>query len=328
MGLFLRGTITNTWTAFFEVDPFEMGKRRVSAADNPSKDREDSWKETFTTLVDLIQDQQRQLETLVKERKFLEKRIQLQHDRWAFDVKLLKDHISQVQRDLKFKDMLRFVDAAKANLIISMTQKQAIKNKRKFEEVDDERFDLKLLFDEVSQLLADPKRVTRSSSKDVDVPALKAERNFAWKQYHETDNKLQELQELLKRTKVEAEAANDKVEKLTADLEQSQSLIMEKNRTISALKDDIVLLESNSRKKTEEISRLTKELELLRSDSSRSITPVLRRCMVESKNREGGSNHSSGLAITDKTVRSSKRKAIETKPRLFTHKFKVPKLKT
>ncbi|KAF5805875.1 hypothetical protein HanXRQr2_Chr05g0214561 [Helianthus annuus] len=287
-----------------------MGKRRVSVSDNPSKDREESWKKIFKGLVDMIEDQQRQLESLVKERKSLEKRFQSQHDRWVFDVKLLEDHISQMTRDSKIKDMVRFVENAKANLIISMKQKEATMNKLKFEEVDDERADLKLLFDEVSRFLTEPKRVTRSSGKDVVESSLKAERDFAWNQYMKTDNKLQEL---IKRTKSEVEGANEKLQKLIYDLEQSESLNMEKDREISSLKDDMVVLELDSRKKSEEISRLTKELELLRGDSDRSITPVLRRCMAADSSKN---SRSSDMAIVKKGGRSSKRKSTESKPML------------
>ncbi|KAI3783599.1 hypothetical protein L1987_42683 [Smallanthus sonchifolius] len=295
-----------------------MGKRKASVSNNSSKDREDSWKKIFKGLVDMIEDQQRQLESLAKERKSLEKRFRSQHDSWVFDVKLLEDHISQMTRDSRIKDMGRFVDNAKANLIISMKQKEAVMNKLKFEEVDDERADLKLLFDELSRFLAEPKRVTRSNGKEVGESSLKAERDFAWNQFKKTDNKLQEV---IKRTKFEVEGANEKLQKLIADLEKSESLNMEKDKKISSLQDDIVVLEHDSRKKSEEISRLAKESELSRGDSDRSVTPVLRRCMAESSKN----SHSSVMAIIEKGGRISKRKAIESEPRLFTSKFKVPR---
>ncbi|KAI3507128.1 hypothetical protein L1887_21922 [Cichorium endivia] len=269
-----------------------------SSADNPSKDREGSWKKILKGYVDLVQD-------LLIERKSLEKRIRSQHN-----------HISKMMRSSKEKDMFRVVDKAKANLIISMEQKKAIMHKLKFEEVEDERADLKLLFEELAQCLSEPKHVTRSNSKNFDESALKAERDFAWNQFKKTDAKLQEH-------KSEVEAANNKIQKLISELEQSQSLNMEKSKTISALQDDMAVLESDSRKQSEEISRLTKELELLRGDSNNHvITPILRRCNVES------SSHSSDMAIIKKgDRRSSKRKGSETEPRLFTSRFKVPKLK-
>ncbi|KAD6796668.1 hypothetical protein R6Q59_019579 [Mikania micrantha] len=299
-----------------------MGKRRVFVAVNPTKDREDSWKKIFKGLVDMIEDQQRQLESLVKERRSLEKRFQSQKDRWVFDIKFLQDHISLMARNSKIKDISRFVEDAKANLIISMKKKEAIMNSLKFEEANDERTDLKFLFEEVSKFLCEPKQcVTRSNTKDDEKSALKAERDFAWNQFKKTNI---QLQELIKKTRLEVEAANEKVQKLIVDLEQSQSLNMDKNRRISALQDKIAVLDYDSRKKSEEISRLTKELEVLSGCSNGSITPVLRRCMVKSSKQ----SHSSDMDIVEKEVRCSKRKAIEIEPRLFTSKFKVPKLKT
>ncbi|XP_071711947.1 uncharacterized protein [Rutidosis leptorrhynchoides] len=290
-----------------------MGKRKSSLADdNTAKNREYSWQMIFKTLANLVQDQQRKIESFVSERKTLEKRMQSMHDRWALYVKQLEDHIDQMTRDSKIKDMIYYVKAAKANLIISMEQKKAVMHKLKFEGVDDERVDLKHLFDELSRSYsADP--------KDIQDPALKAERDFAWNQFKKTDN---ELQELRKRTKSEVEAANSKVNKLIHDLEESQLSNLDKNKTISSLQDNITVLESDSRRKSEEISRLTKELELLKSGSNRSITPALRRCMNAS------TSHSSDTDSSEKGVRSSKRKANETEPpRLFTSNFKVPKLK-
>ncbi|GJY38931.1 hypothetical protein Tco_0425295 [Tanacetum coccineum] len=295
-----------------------MGKRRVSSGDN-GKDREDSWKNIFKSLFDMIQKQQRQIESFVKERKSLEKRIKFQHERWAFDVKLLQDHISQMKRDMKVKDMIRFVDTAKANMIISMKQKEAKINKRKFVDVDDERADLKILFEEVTKALAEPKqRVTRSNRKESLDSALKAERDFAWNQFEKKDN---ELQEVVRKNKKEVGAANDKVVILMSALEKSEFSNIEKDKTISTLQEDLSVLESESRKKSEEISRLNKELEFLRGGGSRSITPVLQRCMVTSSKN----NHSSDITIT-KQERGSKRKAADTTI-LFNSTLKVPKLK-
>lgn len=69
-----------------------MGMNRRSKA---SSDRE-NWQKIFNGLVEMLQTQQRQLETLAKERKLLEDRIRMQHERWVSDVRLLEDQISQV----------------------------------------------------------------------------------------------------------------------------------------------------------------------------------------------------------------------------------------
>nr|XP_043617672.1 protein CROWDED NUCLEI 3 [Erigeron canadensis] len=319
----------------------KMGKKKVSASESEDsfKEKEDSWNKIFKTLVNLAHNQQHEIEWYEKERKALEKRIQTQHERWCFDVKYLQDYVSQLKRDVKIKDMLRNAEAAKGKLLVSMKLKEAAVRKRRFEDADDERADLKLLLHKLSQSSAAPSRVTRSSDRDSlesarkaerDLrealkaerklhEALKAERDFAWNQFNTTDKKLQEV---IKNRKSEVETANNRVQQLIYELKQSQSSTTEKDRRISALESEVDVLESESRKKSEEIFRLTKELELSRGESRRSITPVLRRCTVEVNKC-----HSSGMAITEKGVGSSKRKASATTPLLFTSKFKVPKLK-
>ncbi|CAI9116934.1 OLC1v1018230C2 [Oldenlandia corymbosa var. corymbosa] len=67
-----------------------------SKGDIASSDRA-KWNKIFNSLVHLLQKQQIQLQCLVKERKFLEDRIKLQHERWVFDVNLLQDQISEVK---------------------------------------------------------------------------------------------------------------------------------------------------------------------------------------------------------------------------------------
>nr|GEW63629.1 hypothetical protein [Tanacetum cinerariifolium] len=186
-------------------------------------------------------------------------------------------------------------------------------------DVDDERADLKILFEEVTKALAEPKPVTRSDRKDSLDSALKAERDFAWNQFEKKDN---ELQEVVRKNKKEVGAANDKVVNLMSALEKSEFSNIEKDKTISTLREDLSVLESDSRRKSEEISRLTKELEFLRGGGNRSITPVLQRCMVTSSKN----SHSSDITITKQERRGSKRKAADTTI-LFNSTLKVPKLK-
>ena len=59
-----------------------------------TSDRE-KWDKVFGGLVKLLKSQQEQLETLLKERHFLEDRIKTQHERWVSDIRLYEDHISQ-----------------------------------------------------------------------------------------------------------------------------------------------------------------------------------------------------------------------------------------
>lgn len=47
-------------------------------------------------MVHMLQTQQKQLETLIEERKLLEDRIRMQHDRWSSDTRLYEDLVCQV----------------------------------------------------------------------------------------------------------------------------------------------------------------------------------------------------------------------------------------
>lgn len=69
-----------------------MGKSDTSQASIERR----NWGKIFNGLTQMLQTQQNQLETLVNERKLLEDRIKMQHERWIADIRLYEDHISQV----------------------------------------------------------------------------------------------------------------------------------------------------------------------------------------------------------------------------------------
>lgn len=60
-----------------------------------SSDRQ-KWDKIFNGLVRMLKTQQTQLVTLVNDRKILEDRIKMQHERWASDISLYEDHICEV----------------------------------------------------------------------------------------------------------------------------------------------------------------------------------------------------------------------------------------
>lgn len=69
-----------------------MGKSDGSQASNERR----NWGKIFNGLTQMLRTQQSQLETLVNERKLLEDRVKMQHERWVADIRLYEDHISQV----------------------------------------------------------------------------------------------------------------------------------------------------------------------------------------------------------------------------------------
>lgn len=60
-----------------------------------SADRQ-KWDKIFNGLVRMLKTQQTQLVTLVNDRKILEDRIKMQHERWVSDIRLCEDHIFKV----------------------------------------------------------------------------------------------------------------------------------------------------------------------------------------------------------------------------------------
>ncbi|KAK2971449.1 hypothetical protein RJ640_020855 [Escallonia rubra] len=224
----------------------------------------------------------------------------------------------------------------------------------------------KALDSELKRLNHDSEKLKLMNNDDVS--ALLSERNFLWNQYRKMERDLtdqlnskqaegeqanekmqnlltsieqlqtsnSDLTDLLRSKYAEGERASEKIQKLLTNMEQLQALNSEKDGTIVTLKANMAKLESDSLKKGDEISRLSKELESLRKSRSDSVTPVLRRCTAESGSSQlGGKNivvkkdpYSS--QVLEKGCRSSKRKAVSISepPKLFSSRFKVPKLKS
>ncbi|XP_052203500.1 uncharacterized protein LOC127808864 [Diospyros lotus] len=298
-----------------------------------SSDRQ-KWKKIFNALVHMLQTQQTQLESLAKERKLLEDRIKLQHERWISDVNLCKDHVSQMKRDLTVEVMTRNFEGAKSDLVVGLKRREAFIYKVKLDDAVSELEDFRLWFDYLSHKCSENKNKENSS----EMLALLSERNFVWNQYKERET---DLTNRLKSKSAEVEQANSKVQILLSSMEQLRSSNSEKDDMILKLKANMAEIEASSAKKNEEISRLARELESLRKARSDSVTPVLRHCSAGSrlgdKNRGTDSSNIIPKKGThpsrfEKGSRSSKRKAddgilLPEAPRLFTSSFKVPKLK-
>lgn len=74
-----------------------MGKTRASPSTSSSSDDDRrQWERIFKTLVEMLQSQESQIETLADELKYLEKYIHLQHDHWSSKTRFLESHIAQV----------------------------------------------------------------------------------------------------------------------------------------------------------------------------------------------------------------------------------------
>ncbi|XP_056686575.1 uncharacterized protein [Spinacia oleracea] len=125
----------------------------------------------------------------------------------------------------------------------------------------------------------------------------------------------------------------------TATVDEETSF-MQPEATIASLKAKISEMEDQGNKKDEEISALSKELTLLRSKSA-ADTPVLKPCTnrqssSRSRGRTNGKYREESAALKEVAAEQggtqSKRKrddvvSIKETPKLFTSKFKIPKLR-
>ncbi|KAK9946935.1 hypothetical protein M0R45_012374 [Rubus argutus] len=187
-----------------------------------------------------------------------------------------------------------------------------------------------------------------ASEKKTEVSALLAEKQFVWNQYNLLEK---DYTGKLKSKQSEVEQANEKVQSLLASMEQLQSSNKEKDDKIALLTTEAAKKETDSSKLKEENSKLLKELELLRKSASASATSVLNHCSAGTRtyNLRGKNSaldrsnvtvkkESSAARLPDplkdikKGSSSSKRNGddvitIEETPKLFSSKFKLPKLK-
>ncbi|XP_031739452.1 uncharacterized protein LOC101222062 isoform X3 [Cucumis sativus] len=121
-----------------------MGK---SDRSKPSIERR-NWGKIFNGLTQMLRTQQNQLETLVTERKLLEDRVKMQHERWVADIRLYEDHVSQMRDELFLQDMERSFQASKSDLLAGMKQTELYVCRLKIEHSEAELEDFKSFFDD------------------------------------------------------------------------------------------------------------------------------------------------------------------------------------
>ncbi|GAV63621.1 hypothetical protein CFOL_v3_07139 [Cephalotus follicularis] len=299
-----------------------MGVKRMGTkTPKACRDRE-NWDAVFNGLVKMLETQQEQLKTLVKQREIIQDRIKEQHERFESDIRLYEDRISQMKSELEAQKMTCVLEAAKSDLIVSMRLRESYISKLKLECTDDELIDLKLLCDIISQnpqadsietdngkkvggdnnlkssssekLAGEVRRLKREckklvSEKGSEVSALLAEKKFIWNQYRVLEDNLTDK---LKSKQAEVEVANEKIATLLASIEKLQSSNNEKDEAIVRLTAKVSKMEADANKWGEEISRLSRELELLRKSRSASVTPLLNRCRERARSSNLGGIYS------------------------------------
>nr|XP_009763667.1 PREDICTED: uncharacterized protein LOC104215543 isoform X2 [Nicotiana sylvestris] len=90
------------------------------------------WNNVFNLLFDLIKSQQTHLEYLAKDRKILEDRVKLLHDRWVNDGYSYQEQIFQ---DFIVQEMEHIVEGAKAERFAVLKKRDAVMYKKKFGEL-------------------------------------------------------------------------------------------------------------------------------------------------------------------------------------------------
>ncbi|XP_043708467.1 chromosome partition protein Smc [Telopea speciosissima] len=132
-----------------------------------SSDRK-KWQKIFNALVHMMQTQQIQLESLAKERKLLQDRIQIQQDRWVSDVHVLQQEISQMKMDILQVELARSLEEAKSDLVVGLKQREAFLYKLKLGSAETDLEDLKLWVECLTHKCSEQKGESQEKIKEID----------------------------------------------------------------------------------------------------------------------------------------------------------------
>ncbi|XP_050363153.1 uncharacterized protein LOC126782042 [Argentina anserina] len=281
-----------------------------------SSSESQNWEHIFNAMVNILQEQQSQLETMAKDRKMLADRIRTEHEKWDFNVRLLQDQIAQLDADLVRQEKVGVVEVAKLELLLGMKEREAGLFRFQKEELQRDLDDfvtwVKLRAEGASDPKVDGESSKRKGRNDSSVKSLSRIGSGEKRLSKGSDDDLKKLQQeydklaLEKRNEVsallaqkkfvwnqynimekdydgklkskqsEVDQANEKVQNLLASMEQLQSANKEKD-------DKIALLETDFTKLKEENSKVVRELESFRKSVSASATPVLNHCSARTR---------------------------------------------
>ncbi|XP_038976763.1 MAR-binding filament-like protein 1 isoform X2 [Phoenix dactylifera] len=268
-----------------------------------SSDRR-QWQRIFGTLVEMLQSRQSQIETLADDRKFLERYIRIQNDRWASKARFLESHIAQMKEEERKG---RRVQAAKLDLMVGIKEREALcyKIQHELAESDSEDFHAcaETLSAEISELkekmkgrevhngragfseadpVGNPKKDDRcNTALEDEIRKLKhAYKRLSSEKESEVSallaekefvwNKFKDMEkdytDLLKSKRIEVEQAEEAMEKLVRNLEKLQSSASEKDETISGLEAERARLELDLRRQTQEAKEAIAKLEQIQLD--------------------------------------------------------------
>lgn len=255
----------------------------------PTSDRS-KWLSTFKTLTKMLRSQKSQIESLLDDRKFLEKYIHIQHEHWSAKSHHLESYIAQLKDDVtKFRN----IDKSKMDIVMVMKEREILCYKKQSElaESDLEDFsafmetlntenlemkrnlksgatdstpvetqkDIRALEGEIRKLKHSYK--TLKSEKEAQISALFAEKDFVWNQFKIMEN---DYVSILNSKEIEVEDANETVVKLQNNLLELQAAVNEKDQMISELK---AKLDLDTKKYALEAKEANEKIEQLKHDN-------------------------------------------------------------
>ncbi|XP_028784627.1 uncharacterized protein LOC114740613 [Neltuma alba] len=245
-----------------------MRKPKASAV---STERQ-NWEKVFNGMVHMLRSQQQQLLSLASERKLLEDRIRMLHDGWESDTRLYRDQISEMKGILIFEEKRRLLDDVKADLLLSLKQREVSVVNYILEHQEDELADFKAWFEFLSQKLSnaeeqgklceDTAGKRKKGTTDSESRSVRRKSNRNMPQEEDCSN---QLEAELRRLKQEYEIAlgnNSKVSALSAEKKfvWNQYKVME-TEYMNKLRSKHCELEQAN----EKIQKLVSSMEQLRS---------------------------------------------------------------
>ncbi|XP_008221258.1 PREDICTED: uncharacterized protein LOC103321246 [Prunus mume] len=236
----------------------------------------------------------------------------------------------------KFSDLKGGGEDGDKRISNTKSPKKSKQEKQRSKQLEDDLRRLKQQYDKLA------------SEKSSEVSALLAEKKFVWNQYKIME---ENYTTKLRSKHSEVEQAEANIQNFLAHMEHLQSSNKEKDGKVAILISKIAKMESDSNKLKEEVSKLSTELDLLRKSTSASSTPLLNHCTAGTRTYSLRGNNSAKdrtnvtvkkdssaaqlpdpIKDTRKGSSISKRKiddviTISETPKLFSSRFKVPKLK-
>ncbi|RHN72946.1 putative transcription factor bZIP family [Medicago truncatula] len=260
---------------------------RKSKKPNPSNAVESvergNWEKIFSTLVQMMKNQEKQLQSFADQQNFLQDRLKLQNQRWASDIQRYKDQISQMNTFLLFEEKKRLLEEAKADLMMGSKHREASILKWVLESTKDDLEDFKAGFDYLSQKSSNGED-QGTALKDTD----KRKKGTSSSGKKKSSSKIAEKEKCPDETKDELSRVKAECEKLVAEKDSELlALLQEKNFVWNQFNKMETDYTKKLRSKQEEVEKTNEKINILVSSmeemQSENIKKDSRISELESK---------------------------------------------